>query len=72
MLPIGINSDEDKLYRRTFRSGVLMDRWNYILLLQLRDLCLAQVDQCAVDEGGVRRILLRPYTTIRLVNATVD
>ena len=50
MLPIGINSDEDKMYRRTFRSGVRIDRWSYLLLLQLRDLCLARVDQCAVDQ----------------------
>lgn len=49
MLPIGINSDEDKLYRRTFRSPVRIDRWNYLLLLRLRDLCLAQVDQCGMD-----------------------
>lgn len=49
MLPIGINSDEDKLYRRTFLSPVRIDRWNYILLLRLRDACLAQVEQCGVD-----------------------
>ncbi len=49
MLPIGINSDEDKLYRRKFLFPVRIDRWNYLNLLRLRDLCLAQVDQCGMD-----------------------
>jgi hypothetical protein len=49
MLPIGINSDEDKLYRRKFRSPVRIDRWNYLLLLRLHDLCLAQVDECGME-----------------------
>ncbi|KAL3822852.1 hypothetical protein ACHAXA_006216 [Cyclostephanos tholiformis] len=49
MLPIGINSDEDKLYRRTFLSPVRIDRYNFTLLLRLRDTCLARVEQCGVD-----------------------
>ncbi|KAL3768029.1 hypothetical protein ACHAWU_005487 [Discostella pseudostelligera] len=49
MLPIGFNSDEDKLYRRKFRSPVRIDRWNYLLLLRLRELCLAQVEQYGLD-----------------------
>ena len=49
MLPIGINSDEDKLYRRKFRSPVRIDRWNYLLLLRLRDLCLARAEECGMD-----------------------
>jgi hypothetical protein len=49
LLPIGINSDEDKLYRRKFRSPVRIDRWNYLLLLRLRELCLAHVGQCGLD-----------------------
>ena len=50
MLPIGINSDEDRqLYRRTYRTGVRIDRWNYLLLVRLRDACHARVDMCSVD-----------------------
>jgi hypothetical protein len=49
MLPIGINSDEDKLYRRTYRSPVRIDRHNYALLLRLRDICLARVERCGLD-----------------------
>lgn len=49
MLPIGINSDEDKLYRRAFMSPVRIDRWNYTLILRLRAACLARVEQCQVE-----------------------
>ena len=49
MLPIGINSDEDKLYRRAFMSPVRIDRWNYMLLLRLRAACLARVEKCEVE-----------------------
>lgn len=49
MLPIGINSEGEKTWRRAFRSPVRIDRWNYSLLLRLRDLCLARVEQCGVN-----------------------
>ena len=50
MLPIGINNnDEDKLYRRTFHGRVRIDRYNYMLLLQLRELCLVQMEQCDIS-----------------------
>jgi hypothetical protein len=49
MLPIGINSDEDKLYRRTFLSPVRIDRRGYALLLRLRESCLARAERCGVD-----------------------
>ncbi len=48
MLPIG--STDDTLHRRCFRSPVRINRWNYFLLLQLRDVCSARVFQCEVDE----------------------
>lgn len=49
MLPIGINSDEDKLYRRAFMSPVRIDRWSYTLILRLRAACLARAEHCQVE-----------------------
>ena len=47
MLPMGLNRDEDKWgFRRSFRSPVRIDRYNYLLLLRLRDICLTRVEQC--------------------------
>ena len=48
MLPIG--TMEDPLCRRSFRSPVRIDRDNYLLLLQLRDLCNVRVFQCGIDK----------------------
>jgi len=51
MLPIGINNnDEDKLYRRTFYNNIRIDRYNYMLLLRLRELCLVQMEQCDIGK----------------------
>ncbi|KAL9185381.1 hypothetical protein ACHAXT_003158 [Thalassiosira profunda] len=48
MLTIGSSNAEEKHHRRAFRTGVRIDRWNYLLLLRLRDVCLARVDGCDV------------------------
>ncbi|KAL7537470.1 hypothetical protein ACHAWF_005779 [Thalassiosira exigua] len=50
MLPVGVSGEEDRLHRRTFRSGVRVDRRNYLLLLRLRDVCRARVARCGADE----------------------
>lgn len=51
MLPIGINNnDEDKLYRRTFHGKVRIDRYNFMLLLQLREICLVRMEQCDIGK----------------------
>jgi len=49
MLPIGINNDEDKLYRRSFYNNIRIDRYNYMLLLRLRELCLVRIEQCDIS-----------------------
>jgi len=50
MLPIGINNnDEDKLYRRSFHGNVRIDRYNYMLLLRLREICLVRMEQCDIS-----------------------
>ena len=49
MLPLGNNNDEDKLYRRTFHGNIRIDRYNYILLLRLREICIVRMEQCDIS-----------------------
>ena len=41
-----ISREEQNLYRKCYKSPVRIDRRNYLLLLQLSDVCKAIVDQC--------------------------